>query len=352
MRNVYRSWGKICLILPEWAAIPSRLYFRCTRVPEGGRCAVERPGRHSLAGRIGRAAKPPPQFGQTLNSTLSTQSAQKVHSKLQIRASIDDGGKSRSQHSQLGLSSSAIALFPIALRQWALQQPQILAVRAAFPPACPSRRARRGRGRAEHPRGRDSASPGMPGRAAVRPTRAGNRARCGSGRYPPHRRRVGLPGCASRQRIWPRITQNSEPPLRISSGALRHHPGGVIALALARSQLTFGLELLRDPVLQILDGIAADAKLDQVQHVFRVRLSGRSWPLFDSLLVRSGQSQATDPIPPWRGSSSRLCPFAISSAIMVGVTRGQLAQPTAIIDTSTQPQGFCFFPKIVAAPPR
>ena len=95
-------------------------------------------------------------------------------------------------------------------------------------------------------------------------------------------------------------------------GPLRYHPGGVIALALARSQLTFGLELLRDPVLQILDGIAADAKLDQVQHVFRVRLSGRSWPLFDRLLVRSGQSQATDPIPPWRGSSSRLCPISRS----------------------------------------
>jgi hypothetical protein len=36
--------------------------------------------RHSVAGRIGRGAKPPPQFGQTFFSVVSTQSAQKVHS--------------------------------------------------------------------------------------------------------------------------------------------------------------------------------------------------------------------------------------------------------------------------------
>ena len=33
-----------------------------------------------LAGRIGLGANPPPQFGQTLPSTLSTQLAQNVHS--------------------------------------------------------------------------------------------------------------------------------------------------------------------------------------------------------------------------------------------------------------------------------
>ena len=32
----------------------------------GGRFATDNPGRHSFAGRIGRATKPPPQFGQTL----------------------------------------------------------------------------------------------------------------------------------------------------------------------------------------------------------------------------------------------------------------------------------------------
>jgi hypothetical protein len=58
------------------------------------------------AGRTGRGAKLPPQFGQTPLSRLSTQSRQNVHSKVQIMASVADGGKSLSQHSQLGRSSS------------------------------------------------------------------------------------------------------------------------------------------------------------------------------------------------------------------------------------------------------
>ena len=39
-------------------------------------------------------------------SRVSTQPAQKVHSKVQIRASALSNGRSRSQHSQLGRSSS------------------------------------------------------------------------------------------------------------------------------------------------------------------------------------------------------------------------------------------------------
>jgi len=57
------------------------------------------------AGRTGRGMKPPPQFGHTLRSTFSTQSPQKVHSKLQIQASADAGGSARLQCSQLGRSS-------------------------------------------------------------------------------------------------------------------------------------------------------------------------------------------------------------------------------------------------------
>ena len=53
--------------------------------------------------------KLPPQFGQTPPSTSSTQSAQKVHSKVQIIASRASGGRSLSQHSQLGRSSSMAA---------------------------------------------------------------------------------------------------------------------------------------------------------------------------------------------------------------------------------------------------
>jgi hypothetical protein len=58
------------------------------------------------AGRTGRDVKFPPQFGQTPPSLLSTHSRQNVHSNVQIIASAAAGGKSLSQHSQLGRSSS------------------------------------------------------------------------------------------------------------------------------------------------------------------------------------------------------------------------------------------------------
>jgi hypothetical protein len=93
----------------ECARMSSRSYESVTRFVDGGRFATESPGRHSLAGRIGRGTKPPPQFGQTLESLSSTQSAQNVHSNVQMRASVDDGGKSISQYSQLGRSSRAMA---------------------------------------------------------------------------------------------------------------------------------------------------------------------------------------------------------------------------------------------------
>lgn len=68
------------LIRAECAAMSSGPYFSRARVSDGGCFAADTPGRHSFAGRIGRGAKPPPQFGQTLKSFCSTQSAQKVHS--------------------------------------------------------------------------------------------------------------------------------------------------------------------------------------------------------------------------------------------------------------------------------
>ena len=64
----------------ECAATSSTLYFKCTRLSDGSCFVTHTPGRRSVAGRIGRGAKPPPQFGQTLCSLLSTQSAQNVHS--------------------------------------------------------------------------------------------------------------------------------------------------------------------------------------------------------------------------------------------------------------------------------
>ena len=58
------------------------------------------------SGRMGRGVKLPPQLGQTPCKEPSTQSAQKVHSKVQMRALSDAGGKSQSQRSQLGRNSS------------------------------------------------------------------------------------------------------------------------------------------------------------------------------------------------------------------------------------------------------
>jgi len=55
---------------------------------------------------MGRAAKSPPQLGHTPCSRVSTHVRQKVHSKVQIIASVDSGGRSAPQHSQLGRSSS------------------------------------------------------------------------------------------------------------------------------------------------------------------------------------------------------------------------------------------------------
>ncbi|HET6891222.1 MAG TPA: hypothetical protein VFH31_08990 [Pyrinomonadaceae bacterium] len=56
------------------------------------------------AARVGRAVKSPPQFGHFPCSTESAHEAQNVHSKEQFRASVESGGKSALQHSQLGRS--------------------------------------------------------------------------------------------------------------------------------------------------------------------------------------------------------------------------------------------------------
>ena len=61
---------------------------------------------NAARGLIGRLTKLPPQLGHWLFKTPSTQLAQNVHSKVHIRASVDSGGKSLSQHSQLGLNSN------------------------------------------------------------------------------------------------------------------------------------------------------------------------------------------------------------------------------------------------------
>jgi hypothetical protein len=79
------------MIRAQGMTMSSREYDGRTRMREAGRLAGERPGRHSVAGRIGRGAKPPPQLGQRLWSSCSTQSAQTMHSELWIRASTEVG---------------------------------------------------------------------------------------------------------------------------------------------------------------------------------------------------------------------------------------------------------------------
>jgi hypothetical protein len=63
------------------------------------------------AGRRGRRSSSPPQLGQTPFNCVSTQLTQKVHSKEQIRASTESGGKPMLQHSQLGLTVSMFRFF-------------------------------------------------------------------------------------------------------------------------------------------------------------------------------------------------------------------------------------------------
>ena len=79
-RMVHRSCGGISRSRAQCAATSSTLYFKCTRLSDGNCFVTHTPGRRSVAGRIGRRSKPPPQFGQTLCSLVSTQSAQNVHS--------------------------------------------------------------------------------------------------------------------------------------------------------------------------------------------------------------------------------------------------------------------------------
>ena len=84
-----------------------RRYTDAMQPPDLSTRSTEAGDRASLAaGRRGRATSSPPQFGHMPCSTEVAHASQNVHSNEQIRASIDSGGRSRSQHSQLGRSWS------------------------------------------------------------------------------------------------------------------------------------------------------------------------------------------------------------------------------------------------------
>ena len=66
----------------------------------------------SFAGRTGRRTNSPPQLGQVPACVPSAQLRQNVHSKLQIIASGEFGGRSQSQVSQFGRNSSMTVSSP------------------------------------------------------------------------------------------------------------------------------------------------------------------------------------------------------------------------------------------------
>ena len=61
---------------------------------------------------MGLTTRLPLQFGHKPPRTSSAQVAQNVHSNVQMRASVLEGGRSRSQHSQLGLISNMRSSVP------------------------------------------------------------------------------------------------------------------------------------------------------------------------------------------------------------------------------------------------
>lgn len=66
---------------------------------------------------MGRFEKSPPQFGQTPCKIESTQSAQKVHSKVQIIASLESKGNDLLQCSQVGRISNMFPMTCIRVKQ-------------------------------------------------------------------------------------------------------------------------------------------------------------------------------------------------------------------------------------------
>ena len=86
----------------------------CRRAPRASSTPAawrsESPGRHSRAGLIGRGAKPPPQLGQTLlKMPLDAIGAEGAFVGCRCAPPATSGGRSLSQYSQFGRSSSAMS---------------------------------------------------------------------------------------------------------------------------------------------------------------------------------------------------------------------------------------------------
>jgi hypothetical protein len=67
------------------------IFFKCASTSTGLCITFFDAGYFSInkVGRIGRSTKLPPQFGQTFCKTVVAQSLQKVHSNVQIIASLE-----------------------------------------------------------------------------------------------------------------------------------------------------------------------------------------------------------------------------------------------------------------------
>lgn len=101
LRHLVRPGHRIGYVCsPGASQFAQAVWGLFTRVADAGKRTS------AAAGRIGRATRFPAQLGQTPPSRPSAQSAQNVHSNVQMRAASLSGDRSRSQHSQLGLSSS------------------------------------------------------------------------------------------------------------------------------------------------------------------------------------------------------------------------------------------------------
>ena len=105
VRNYLNSGGTFLIGAANSSWVARSTGLEITVVDAGAPVKQASP-RHRRAGRMGREVNPPPQFGQTLPSTSATQVRQKVHSKEQILASRDSGGKELPQFSQVGRISS------------------------------------------------------------------------------------------------------------------------------------------------------------------------------------------------------------------------------------------------------
>jgi hypothetical protein len=106
LRGFYRCCGGIIFRALEKSLWRAGFTSRSFILEVAGKTPRQFPSFQLLRGRMGRAQNPPPQLGHTFSSKFSTQGRQKVHSKLQIMASVASGGRGVLQFSQVGRSSS------------------------------------------------------------------------------------------------------------------------------------------------------------------------------------------------------------------------------------------------------